>query len=72
MTPKDENNHNIPIENYVWYIPKECISDIDNSQKYVISEIQLRKLFYKRFAPLNFNRDWVQEFIESEKLEKYE
>lgn len=51
-----------------WYLPKNFILQKDKSRKYVVSENQLRKLFSMRFALLDFNRDYIREFIKKEKL----
>jgi len=51
-----------------WYLPKGHKPSKDKSKKYIVSEIQLRKLFCMRFNPLDFNRDFVKEFIEQNDL----
>jgi hypothetical protein len=51
-----------------WSLPKNFKPSIDKSTKYIVSENQLRMLFGIRFNPLNFNRDYVREFIENNEL----
>ena len=53
-----------------WYLPKGYRASKDTSPRYSVSEIQLRKLFCMKFFPLDFNTDFVKQFIEEEKLEK--
>ena len=55
-------------ERLYWYLPKDYKPSKDRSQRYIISGNQLRMLFCMRFSPLDFNRDYVKEFIEKEKL----
>ena len=56
-------------KNY-WYLPTGFMQEKDNSPKYIVSEIQLRKVFCYQFSAniLNFNKDYVKEFIKDEKL----
>ena len=51
-----------------WYLPKGYKKGKDKSPKYIVSETQLRQLFCMKYAPLNFNKDYVAEFIEKEEL----
>lgn len=56
------------ISDIQWYLPSDYKPGKDRSQRYIVSEIQLRKLFALHFNPLDFNRDFVKEFIKQEKL----
>ena len=53
-----------------WYLPKGFKQGKDNSQRYVISETQMRMFYAFRFAILDFNTDQVREFIKWQKLKK--
>jgi len=56
-----------------WYLPAGFKPEHqDKSQRYIISELQMRKLFTTFFTVplLDFNRDFVKEFIKKEKLIK--
>ena len=58
-------------ENYSeWYLLKDLEFLKETSTKYIVSDMQLRRLFCMKYAPLDFNKDYVQEFIEREKLKK--
>lgn len=57
-------------EETLWFLPDDYEEGEDESPRYIVSEIELRKLFCMKFAPLDHNRDFVMEFIEEEKLKE--